>query len=368
MKGLFGALPGAIAGSLLLAGCASPGPPRAPSLHLVQPAKALTADRVGDQVLLSWTTPAATTDGGRLLEPLTAVVCREVPGHGCTTVLRQGTVPGAAHAADTLPVALLTGPAHALAYHVELLNAHQLSAGLSAAAYAASGPAPAPVQALAVVATRDGAQVTWKPATVQPGTVMDLTRTPSADSAARAHAKEPARKSSAPAAVHLHPGIPNDAGGGTGASADPGGVIDRTFAAPSVEGEAFIFVAQRVQTVTADGHTLTLLGLASTPVAFTFHNTFAPDAPAGLVAIPSVSPAAIDLSWEASPDPYLRGYVVFRRAAAGPFEQISPQPLTAPAFRDMTAMPGILYTYRVVAIDHAGNRSAPSVEVPETIR
>src|ERR1035441_4608651 len=56
--------PGPIAAAavLLLAGCASPGPPLPPSLKLPEVVTDLTARRVGDQVMLHWTTPTRTTD------------------------------------------------------------------------------------------------------------------------------------------------------------------------------------------------------------------------------------------------------------------------------------------------------------------
>src|ERR1700677_1156322 len=56
-------------------GCASQGPLQPPSLHLPAPAEKLTAERVGDQVLLSWTTPAKTTDGDLIKGSISANVC-----------------------------------------------------------------------------------------------------------------------------------------------------------------------------------------------------------------------------------------------------------------------------------------------------
>ena len=47
--------------SLLLTGCASPGTPRPPSLHLPRPVRNLQAMREGNRVLLQWTTPTDTT-------------------------------------------------------------------------------------------------------------------------------------------------------------------------------------------------------------------------------------------------------------------------------------------------------------------
>ena len=143
-------------GAILLSGCASPGNPRPPSLHLQQVPAAAEAQRLGDQVIVTWDTPAGTTDGGKPEPPLTAVVCREMLPQAarpatapvsCTPVLRLAAAPGSSgRAAETLPAALLATPA-LLAYRVELLNARGRSAGLSPPAFAAAGPAPAPAGA-----------------------------------------------------------------------------------------------------------------------------------------------------------------------------------------------------------------------------
>ena len=43
-------------------------------------------------------------------------------------------------------------------------------------------------------------------------------------------------------------------------------------------------------------------------------------------------------------------------------------PVVGPAYRDQTAMAGHRYAYRVTAVDTAGNESAPSADVQETLR
>src|SRR5439155_88165 len=58
-------------------GCASPGNPRPPTLNLAEVVTDLTAQRIGNQVQLHWTTPSRTTDGLNLKGPLTAEFCRQ---------------------------------------------------------------------------------------------------------------------------------------------------------------------------------------------------------------------------------------------------------------------------------------------------
>src|ERR1022692_1710712 len=106
---------GAIAAAavLLLAGCASPGPPLPPSLKLPDVATGLTARRVGDQVMLHWTTPTRTTHKLLIRGPVTAEICRVAGAGGvqaqaatarkpdraaaseCAAVVRETMAPGA---------------------------------------------------------------------------------------------------------------------------------------------------------------------------------------------------------------------------------------------------------------------------------
>ena len=141
-------------------------------------------------------------------------------------------------------------------------------------------------------------------------------------------------------------------------------------ATPNSTAPPFTYTAQRVEPLTLAGHPLELRGLPSAPLTFTFHDTFPPDAPTGLLAIPSLGPrpsAAIDLSWEPSPDEDLLGYNLYRRSPTEPFARLNPKPLLAPSFRDLTAQPNIPYTYRVTALDRHHNESQPSPEVTETL-
>ena len=116
----------------------------------------------------------------------------------------------------------------------------------------------------------------------------------------------------------------------------------------------------------------------SAPLAITPKDVFPPAAPQGLVAvIPPASDvpatqqpiARVELSWDISPEPDLAGYWVYRSEQADtPGQRMNNQLLLTPAFRDMTALQGKRYTYRVSAVDRAGNESTfsspVSAEVP----
>jgi fibronectin type 3 domain-containing protein len=106
-------------------------------------------------------------------------------------------------------------------------------------------------------------------------------------------------------------------------------------------------------------------------------DTFPPAAPQGLVVIlvPATpgTAAHLELSWGISPETDLAGYHVYRSeqeitGASGRGERLNRELLLSPTFRDMSVLPGRHYTYRVTAVDRAGNESplstAASEEVP----
>jgi fibronectin type 3 domain-containing protein len=107
------------------------------------------------------------------------------------------------------------------------------------------------------------------------------------------------------------------------------------------------------------------------------HNIIPPHAPTGLEAIPGGATAAdrsIDLSWTPNTDTDLAGYIVYRQeidskgVVAVTATRLNVTPVVGPAYRDQTAMAGRRYAYRVTAVDTAGNESAPSDTVQETLR
>ena len=115
------------------AGCASPGPPRAPSLNLPEVVKDLAADRVGDEVRLHWDTSAKTTDRIDIKGPVTAEICRVAVSPPasppattptCTVVKRLSVQSGPTQTSDVLPQTLTADPAVLLAYRVQLVNAN----------------------------------------------------------------------------------------------------------------------------------------------------------------------------------------------------------------------------------------------------
>ena len=352
----------------LLASCASPGPPRPPSLHLPAIVTDLTAQRVGDRVRLHWTTPSRTTDNLSLAGPITAEICREpantaaptANSAACVVVLHLAVKPGPSEAADLLPPALAADPVLPLGYRLRMLNTEGRSAGASTAAIVPSGSAPPPVAGLHVTATRDGAVIEWQPLTSV--AVVELQRSLVVTGKPRPEAKKKSSMGlsrSEPSEIQLRSADPKAA-----PSADPGGTLDRG----AQRGESYTYRAQRLRTVVIDGKTFELRSELSPPITLEVNDTFPPPTPTGLASVPSGSngKAAIDLSWQPGTDADLAGYNVYRRAATGGYERLTAKPVLGPAYTDSTVAPGSSYTYRVTAVDGSGNESAPSGEVTET--
>jgi hypothetical protein len=101
----------------------------------------------------------------------------------------------------------------------------------------------------------------------------------------------------------------------------------------------------------------------------TLVDTFPPAAPKGLTGV--ASEAAISLIWEPNGEKDLAGYLVLRGVPPGDnvetLAPVTPAPIQATIFNDVV-QPGVRYVYAIVAVDKAGNRSAPSNRFEEAAR
>ncbi len=356
-----------------LSGCASPGPARPPSLYLARVVADLTAARTGNDVVFHWTTPEKTTDGLKVKPPLTAEICRELPTRPvtCTPIQHLPVHPGPSEASVALPGNLTAGSATLLTYRVQILNANGHSAGLSTPAFAAAGTAPPPVEQLRVTPVRNGAMIEWQPQPVPSFIDLDRTLIIQTTPLKKPSTKKPRQlNASAPTEVHLQAGRQSN-----GLQSDPGGTIDPT----AERGETYRYTAQRVDAVTLDGHKLEMRSAPSPAITATMRDTFPPATPTGLAAVPTEAAngsiaLSIDLSWEPNTEADLAGYLVYRQPVAadgtltGAPTRLTPAPVAAPAFSDRTAVPGETYSYRIRAVDAAGNTSPASAEVRESLR
>jgi len=399
--------------AVLAAGCASPGPPKPPTLNLPALATDVHARRMGPQVLLHWTTPSSTIDGLPLKGTMTAEICREVGARplspaarltACAPVFRLAVTPGPSQAIDELPANLQADPVTLLTYRVQLFNAAGRSAGESAVAgFAAAGAPPPTVEDLHATNLEAGAELEWKPASTPAIVELERTALSTAETPSPAHKPSPkpapspaaansasantppaakSKKSKGKSATHpakttaSHPAktasdqqaeVRLRVTESTAASAsNPAGHSDGTVDLTAQMGSTYRYVANRVRPVTIGVHKLEIESAPSITVVFAHLDVFPPQQPTGLEAIPGSDPqhpAAIDLSWEPNGEADLAGYLLYRQpldatgSPTGPVVQLTSNPIPAPAFSDLTTAAGQGYAYQVVAVDQTGNRS-----------
>ena len=354
---------------------------------------------MGDGVVLRWTAPDQTTDKLPIKGTATVVVCREVtpplftalPGEAaCAQVARLNMQEGAMQAVDHLPQALTSDPVRLLSYRVTVANAAGRSGAASTPAFAGAGAAPQKVVGLRVKAVKGGTLVEWQRiAAADAGAdVVELTRVDQELAARDAAQPAPVKAAPAPPKGRLQPApkkaslsfdgkkdvepaeVQLRAGG-----SDGGGTFDRT----AVNGQTYVYTAERVRSVTVAGHELRLQSAVSAAVTIAVRDVFPPAAPMGLAAVPNSTPgeanasqaASIDLSWEPVTDEDFAGYIVYRRdvsVAGGPVVRLTAAPIVETAYRDMTAVPGVRYAYTVTAVDTSGNESGASAAAEESLR
>ncbi len=377
-------------GVAALTGCASPGVPRPPSLHLPEPVTGIVAERRGPGVVLHFAAPLKTTDGEGLRGPTLAQLCRSVSGGPCQPTASYPVPVNVAMGAkmewtDVLPPELASGGPKLLAYRVQVLNARGRSAGYSEAALAAAGAAPPPVLQLSAGGERGGIVLHWLPAGESSADVLLRREALNAPAAAKPASTPPStspRKKGAAGALPLSAtrGAQEESGvvllraSDSEAQPDRGGTVDTT----ALPGTRYSYTAVRSRTVTLEGKPLELRGVASAPVEFTLRDVYPPAAPVGVAAadypLEDGAGIAVDLVWRPNAEPDLLGYVVFRQRLGanadalngGPPERLNGQPLPLPAFHDAAAGRAARLRYTVVAVDKSGNSSAPSQPVEIT--
>ena len=369
--------------ALIFTGCANPGPPKPPSLHLPALVNDLSAERIGNRVILRWTTPSRTSDDLIVKGSMTAQICRETgPRPGipaarpavCAPVLRLVVSPGPSELVESLPQSLCSSLDVLLTYRVEILNSIERSAGNSRPAFAAGGNAPPPIDSFNVTASEHGAVLEWATAGKQASDEVEITRTgvsspPVAPKPAKV-AKTSGKRGKSAAPEHSRPPIPGQIHLRT--PEPPAGTVDTT----AKFGETYTYTAERLRAVSFGAQSLEIHSEPSSPVTIAMRDTFPPRIPSGLAAIPAEDNAAaryIDLSWEPNTEADLAGYFVYRQLARpngdpqGPLARLTQSPVTTPAFRDVAVNAGQRYIYWVTAVDASGNESAPSAKAQETV-
>jgi len=123
-----------------------------------------------------------------------------------------------------------------------------------------------------------------------------------------------------------------------------------------------------VRSVRGEGASVAV-GRPSPAACVTAVDRFPPAAPSGLNAIELQG--AIDLTWAASPEPDLAGYVVLRgEAGDATLTALTAEPITETRYLDRAVRPGVRYTYAVKAVDTQPqpNESVESMRLERTAR
>ncbi len=391
-----------------LCGCASPGPPRAPSLGLPHPVTDLAASRVGDVVELRFTVPSQTSDGLPLrAKTVNGSVCRQIgPNAPCLAVDGNETrtplqVPGASGRAanptlwtDRLPPELNAGAPRLLLYRVTLRDAMGRAAGASDPVAAAAGAAPPAVTDFQAEGTRRGVALRWTPLPSAGEVLIEridstawepaasrshagTSRAPRAGAAQRAQGSGsvPARKTADPPGTVWLQAAPGNASAAA--------TVDGTVA----EAVPYRYCAVRRRIMPVGGHTLELRSAPSLVTNALWRDVYPPAAPRGLSALGYTDPGtqrdgndqqgkeryAVDLIWQPVEDTRLAGYLVYRQGLdteGGPRAKVrlTPQPVATPGFHDATALANRRYRYSVSAIDPKSNESGTADTVVEPFR
>ncbi len=357
--------------ALWLQGCGMAAAPQPPSLHLPRPVHDLNAERIGNRVQLTWTMPKETTDGQKIIRPVSARICVQTTGSACTTVGIVDAAPGKpASFHPILSSQLAQGPLRVIFYQVFTLSPQRRTAGASNTASTLAGIAPSPVTGLTATTVPQGVLLQWHPAFApsasDAGATYQIVRT----LVAPAPATEPASTSTATHRDSLAANLRSSKlasptqqtfvvnTGTTNAALDTSMQWNATYA----------YTVARVQqrTPAQPGTSpVRITGEPSAAVTLLARDTFPPDAPQRLVAVVvSGTPPLVDLSWSPSLASDFAHYQVDRRdlsSTAAPTPLASPV-LVTPAFRDTSVVPGHRYAYSVRALDTSGNASAPSSE------
>ena len=103
--------------------------------------------------------------------------------------------------------------------------------------------------------------------------------------------------------------------------------------------------------------------LSSNEVGITPKDIFPPSPPASITAL--AGPSSVEVSWQRSPEPDLKGYYVYRSVDGSQFVQAGGL-LSVPTYSDRDVQHGKVYRYEVSAIDQKNNPSAKSASAEVT--
>jgi hypothetical protein len=357
---------------LLLAGCASEGPLRPPTLRLPAAVRALSAQRSGAAVDLAWTNPTRTTDGVSLTGKhgagkLSAEICRAesfVAAGACSPIAKIPVTAGTPTSfRDALPPDLLVGPDRALHYRVRVLNGTGKGAAY-AEVLTAAGEAPAAVRGLTASPVAGGVALRWQPgAAAQDRTLLRVTRGEAPAVAFRNSSAPTAPSPSATKSVATKPPATTLLAVEPGPH-DPGGALDTG----GLAGVQQNYTVYRSRSAHIGGIDLAVNGESASVTVPASALAPPPAPPTGLEAVANtLGDPSIDLVWQASTGPGVGGYLVFRADRTGTPTQLTVSPVRGFSYTDATAQPGADYRYSVASVSTDGRSGERGPEIHASI-
>jgi hypothetical protein len=351
--------------SLLAGGCGSPSEPYERKPPVPEPVSDLAVAQSGNQIVLTFTLPASALDHRPLERPLAVDIYRDfrpLAAAGGAAV----TIPTSPTLLATIPSAMIdqyanqgrvryadslrredfeTYPDTAAVYTVRTFVSPNKPSPDSNAADVPIYRVPDPIADLKAEVTQSAVVLEWTPPERSPIGGAQLSSYRVYRLATEPGAATPAVKTAGSLTLI-----------GESDSATPS-LSDSNFEF----GKTYTYVVRSVLP-TPNGP---LESNDSNPAVVTPKDTFPPSAPQGPVVsfVPAQpgTPAHLELSWAISPETDIAGYSLYRSEQAGVSgTRLNTELLLAPAFRDMNVLPGRRYFYTVIAVDHAGNESAPS--------
>ncbi|MGA8837979.1 MAG: hypothetical protein WCF74_12455 [Candidatus Sulfotelmatobacter sp.] len=353
-----------------LSGCASIGPPEAPSLELPKPPTDLRAARKGDKVTLTWTIPARTMERQTVRYLGKTEVCRSVAGtlKVCGTAVGEVAAPPdfekarkasskklTASFTDTLSAALEQEHAAEFAsYAVEVMNAAGRGAGISNQVRVALLPTVAPFGDFAARAVNQGVRISWECPEMAGG------------------------RSGVKYLFRIYRRLESSTNWNkvtdveaTDCAVDGKDKVVTSFIDETIEWEkTYFYRGAVVSVVEAAGKAAVEVEGDDTPEVKVFaHDVFPPAVPGGLQAVFSGpgQAAFIDLIWTPVSDADLAGYNIYRHEAGGAAVKLNSELVKTPGYRDGQVVAGKTYFYSVTAVDERGNESGRSEEASEGV-
>jgi len=355
---------GALAG---LSGCASIGPPEAPTLELPKPPTDLRAVRKGDKVTLTWTIPARTTERQSMRYLGKTRVCRGVDPVLATCGVPVGEVAPPADFAKRkesdgkkLPASYVgnisdvhldpnqRSPFATVTYAVEVLNEDGRGAGLSNQVRVPLVETLAAPKDFAAQLTGRGVVLSWT------GPLLSIRSPEAVRYSYRVFRREEGSQQQTLVG-----------------EVDAGAAINLAVTDTSFEWEkTYDYHADTVTVLAQAGKPEVRIEGDDTPEVMVFaHDVFPPAVPTGLQAVFSGPGQAvfIDLIWTPVGDADLAGYNVYRHEAGAAAVKVNGELVKTPAFRDTQVVAGRTYFYSVSAVDERGNESGRSEEASESV-